>query len=139
MPKPRALWLPSAIVALVCLAAGLVLFAFDPAHHAFYPVCTFYRTTGLLCPGCGSLRALHQLLHGHWRAALHDNLLLIASLPLAGWFILHSVVAGTRHQPWCPEIRPRWLWVALVVVILFGVLRNLPFAQRFWLAPLVPQ
>ena len=49
--------------AFALLGLAAVLFFFNPAQSGFYPFCVFHRTTGLLCPGCGSLRALHQLLH----------------------------------------------------------------------------
>ena len=62
------------VSALVAGAAGLVLFCFDPRQYHFYPVCFFHQTTGLLCPGCGALRAGHQLLHGHLVSALCENL-----------------------------------------------------------------
>ncbi len=68
-------------------AAALVLFCFDPARCAVYPVCTFHQLTGLDCPGCGSLRAMHQLLHGHFLSALHFNALAVRRCRFsAGWF-----------------------------------------------------
>src|SRR5438067_2053494 len=72
-------------VFLVCLSVltvcAAILYFLDPAHFDFYPKCAFYQSTGLLCPGCGSLRALHQLLHGHWAEALRFNALLVLFLP----------------------------------------------------------
>jgi hypothetical protein len=116
-------------------AAGVALFWFDPAHYSFYPFCIFHRTTGLLCPGCGALRATHQLLHGQVAAALHFNALFVLMLPVAGWFAARFVLGRLRNQPQAPAIRPAWLWCGLAATILFGVLRNLPFAQVAWLAP----
>jgi hypothetical protein len=115
--------------------AALVLFCFDPSGYSFYPVCVFHRSTGLLCPGCGSLRALHQLLHGHLAAAFRDNALLILTLPFVGWWAVRYVVRKVRRQPAGLDFSPVWLWCALGAVILFGVLRNLPFPQLAWLAP----
>src|SRR2546421_11472933 len=63
--------LPILVCAGLALVGAAVLFWFEPTQHAFYPICAFHRTTGLLCPGCGSLRALHQLLHGQVAAAFH--------------------------------------------------------------------
>ena len=126
----------------VALALGLaaaigltVLFLFNPSQHSFYPFCLFYRTTGLLCPGCGGLRALHQLLHGNLVAALHYNILAILSLPAAAGIGLRHLLAKIRHQPPPVLVRPMWLWIGLVVMVLFGILRNLPFAHAAWLAP----
>jgi len=130
--------MPAASVVLMLLltfGGGAILFLFNPAQSGFYPVCLFHQTTGLLCPGCGSLRALHQLLHGHVVAALHFNALLVLSLPVMAWFGCRSIVDNLNHQPADIRIRPVWLWFGLVGLVAFGILRNLPFAQTAWLAP----
>ncbi|MEO6326972.1 MAG: DUF2752 domain-containing protein [Thermoanaerobaculia bacterium] len=51
------------------VAALALLFFFDPASSSFYPPCLFRSFLGITCPGCGSLRAFHQLLHGNAGAA----------------------------------------------------------------------
>jgi len=112
-----------------CLVAGLgaaaILFFFDPAHIAIYPVCTFHRLTGLDCPGCGGLRAAHQLLHGHLAAAWRFNAFLVLSLPVLAWLVLRLVRRHFRRDS-APVIRPLWLWVWLAAWMAFSVLRNLP-------------
>ena len=124
------------LVSAIGVAAGVaILFWFNPTRYGFYPFCAFYRSTGLLCPGCGSLRALHQLLHGHIVQAIHFNALLVLSLPLL-------IVLGMREclNRWQGKrapftVSPTWQWFLLGVLILYGLLRNLPFAQAAWLAP----
>ncbi len=116
-------------------AASLLLFFFEPGHYRFYPRCLFHQTTGLLCPGCGSLRAMHQLLHGHFLAALHLNGLLVLSVPPACLLAGRSLLCRFKGQPQIPNFHPAWLWAGLILGILFGILRNLPFAHALWLAP----
>jgi hypothetical protein len=117
-------------------ASGLaVLFLFDPAQHGFYPRCALYRTTGLLCPGCGTLRAMHQLLHGQVAAAMHYNALVVCSVPLWAWLGARLAMLRWRNQPTKVAVRPIWLWGGLVAIVAFGILRNMPFAQVAWLAP----
>ena len=135
MLRLRSILLPWGIIGAVLGFTALVLFAFDPRRYAFYPVCMFHRSTGLLCPGCGSLRAMHQLLHGHLAAAFRFNALLVSALPFAGWWAVRCGLRKVRSQPAGLEFSPVWLWGALVAVVLFGVLRNLPFPQLAWLAP----
>ena len=120
---------------LAVLVGAATLFLFNPAQSGFYPICLFHKSTGLLCPGCGSLRALHHLLHGHVAAAMHFNVLLVLSLPVAGWLGGKFAMAKLRNRPFSFDIAPGALWCGLVVLLLFGVLRNLPFAQQAWLAP----
>jgi hypothetical protein len=60
-----------------------VLFFFDPATTGFYPPCLFRTILGTQCPGCGSLRAAHQLLHGNIAAAWALNPTMTIVGPLA--------------------------------------------------------
>jgi hypothetical protein len=68
--------LVSALAAATLLALAL-LWRFEPQGQIFFPRCTFHQVTGLLCPGCGGLRATHALLHGE---------LLAAWRPESSWF-----------------------------------------------------
>jgi hypothetical protein len=121
------------LIALLGVSAGLVLFWFDPSRSPFYPTCQFHRLTGLQCPGCGSLRAMHQLLHGHVAAALHFNALLVVSLPALAWWAARRLIGLWQGQSLADGIRPAWLWCALGATLAFGVLRNLPLARLAWL------
>ncbi|HEX4999399.1 MAG TPA: DUF2752 domain-containing protein [Terriglobia bacterium] len=124
------MWLP-----LSAAAAGgaAILFLFDPARHDFYPFCFFKATTGLDCPGCGMLRALHQLLHGHVFAAARLNLLLVVCLPFIFWLTARYAVERWRGQQAHWSIPPSWMWTFLALSVVFGTLRNLPGFE--WLAP----
>ena len=75
---------------LFMTVAASVLFFFDPAVYGFYPPCLFKTIFGHACPGCGSLRAMHQLLHGNVAAAWAMNKPIVVGLPLAA-------LAGTMN------------------------------------------
>jgi hypothetical protein len=121
--------------ALLAAVGGLVLFCFDPRRYHFYPVCFFHKTTGLLCPGCGALRATHQLLHGHVAAAFCFNPMLVVFLPLLLWFGAKYSLQQARNQPVTIDVRPLWLWLALGAVLVISVLRNFPGAPFAILRP----
>lgn len=124
------LFLLAGIVAGAGVAA--VMYFFNPAEHGFFPRCLFRMVTGWDCPGCGGLRATHQLLHGEVRAAFALNPLLVLALPLAAYFTARPWVerwAGRKLPQ--PFKSMTWLWLAAVVIVSFGVLRNLPWRQ--WL------
>ena len=121
---------------LACLLSGmsLILYFFDPNQYSFYPRCLFHQTTGLFCPGCGSLRAIHQLLHGHLMAAARLNALLVLSLPVVLWMAARQILAGFMARLPTPAFRRWFLWIGLAILIFFSLLRNFSFA-RGWLAP----
>jgi Protein of unknown function (DUF2752) len=132
-PSGRILFFAS--LGLLGAGAVLVLFLYNPAKFGFYPECYLYRTTGLLCPGCGSLRALYQLLHGHLLRALHDNILLVFSLPLLIWGTARYLLARLRNLPVPFRVRPWLVWCAVAVMVAFGIVRNLPVGRALGLAP----
>ena len=130
--------LPRPIVVLgitMAVCCSLVLFWFDPAQNHFYPVCLFHRVTGLLCPGCGSLRALHQLLHGRLGAAFRFNPMLIAALPLVVALVFRFAARESRCEPGRPLISGRWFWVLGFITLVVSIWRNLPGAPTAILPP----
>jgi len=116
----------------ICALGILVFFAFDPTKVPIFPQCAFHRITGLDCPGCGAQRALHELLHGNFIAALRLNAMFILSLPLAGWYAPRLISRAFTRQP--SGTPPRWLWFYIAAWVVFGVARNLPFPICAWFA-----
>ena len=106
---------------LVAITVVVVLYFFSPKDYSFYPRCLFHSLTGLDCPGCGSLRATHELLHGNFKAAFALNPLLVFLLPA---MILVSI-GHVRGQPSFGENKI-WFWLVCGLLILFAVARNLP-------------
>ncbi|HEV2113081.1 MAG TPA: DUF2752 domain-containing protein, partial [Terriglobales bacterium] len=88
------------------------------------------------CPGCGSLRALHQLLHGNLAGALSYNPLMVLSLPFVVYWVASQAVLLWRGEALPRRFIPaRWIWALLVVVLSFWVLRNVPVYPFSLLAP----
>lgn len=124
---------PVASIALATLVVLVgLLYWFDPVKHAFYPVCFFHQLTGLNCPGCGGLRAVHHLTHGELRAAFHSNPLLVVALPFIGWLGYRWL---RRANAMSSLTVTRIAWLVLAVVLVFGVLRNLPGPAFAWMSP----
>ncbi|MCZ2157673.1 MAG: DUF2752 domain-containing protein [Bryobacterales bacterium] len=119
----RIAWL---LAVLVAAGVGL-LYATPPEQAWFMPACPVHRMTGLLCPGCGTARALHALLHGHIHEALLWNPLLLVLLPglaivsvlLFADAIRDNRVRDLRLAPWAS-------FSLVAVVVAFTILRNLP-------------
>jgi hypothetical protein len=116
----------------ILLAGCVALAVVDPTHGP--PVCPFKAVTGWDCPGCGGTRALHQLFTGHLGAALSYNVLAVVILPVLLWGLfvsLTAVLGGHRRRS--ISLPHRWMWLALAVVAVFWVVRNLPVAPFDWL------
>jgi hypothetical protein len=117
-------------------AAMVYLYAFKPGAGMFFPPCWLHSLTGLHCPGCGATRSLHALLHGDLLQAAAFNVLFVMFLP----FLLYGLVCWV-YRLWYrlprPASRlPRWCWPCIAAgIILFGILRNLPFEPFSLLAP----
>jgi hypothetical protein len=115
-------------VAVLVVAAALLYF-FAPTDHRFYPRCIFHSLTGLACPGCGSLRAAHNLLHGNFAAAFRLNPLVLTIFPLAlGVWLVRGDDAFSR-------LRPIWIWLLVALIMLFSILRNLPVPPFSYFRP----
>ena len=117
--------------------AGIILLrVFDPATSGVFPPCPVRYLTGLYCPGCGSLRAMHALLHGELGRAWAMNPLMIVMLP----FILYGLVSAALLElrgRGLPEVMlpANCIRAFCVVVVLYAVARNLPLYPFDLLAP----
>lgn len=120
----------------VILAATFILYFFNPSTSSVYPPSPFRALTGLYCPGCGTLRALHHLLHGHIITAFGLNPLMMLALPyLIYSYISYSAPVILEREIPQIFIKANWIWLILKVILAYWVLRNIPFAPFSWLAP----
>jgi hypothetical protein len=111
---------------LLSLGAGYV-FAFEPGKTGIFPPCVFRQLTGLQCPGCGSTRALHQLLHGHFVTAFTLNPLFVIATPLLLYVLLKYTTLSFRGITPKPNALPaRYIYLIFVVIVSFWILRNTP-------------
>lgn len=118
--SPIFLLIATALVGLLAL-----LYWFDPATSRFFPPCPTQTYLGLQCPGCGSTRAMHQLLHGNLRAAFALNPVTPLVGPLLAYGVLAEAVRHRKGKFRLPAIADRYVWMAGALLLGFGLLRNL--------------
>ena len=122
---------------LIVLLGLVVLFYFlNPVEHQIFPKCTFHSLTGYHCPGCGSQRAIHSLLHFNFKGVISNNILFLPAMLLVLYHYIHPVL--NRIFNWrLPNIfyYKKLPWMIFIVVILFWILRNLPYYPFSVLAP----
>jgi hypothetical protein len=123
-----------ALCGLGLLAAVALLHVRDPHESGTYGYCPWLLLTGTYCPGCGGLRAVYDLSHGDLAGAVSSNLLVVALVPVA--VLAWAAWARARWRGRALSVPPfaaRAAWAMLVVVPVFGLLRNQDLAS--WLAP----
>jgi len=99
--------------------------------------CMLNEWTGLHCPGCGMTRAAHATLGGRLGAAFAHNPVGMVLLPLGLTLLAYEALfwACDRRPPWRLRVGGRGAMALVVLVIGFGVLRNLPWWPFTLLAP----
>ena len=131
--SPRVGYL--ALIALG-IAGVAVLYTFDPRNPGTYPICPFLGLTGYHCPGCGTLRAMHQLLYGNVIAALGYNPLTVLSLPFIAYSFADGAIRVFRiATPPRIFIPHQYIWALFVAIVAFWLLRNVPIEPLTVLAP----
>lgn len=128
---------PKGIIIRILLI-GLFIFYFivDPEKVDFMLSCPLYKTTGYYCPGCGSQRAFHHLLHGNFMGALSNNFLFI--LAIIG--LLYYIAILAINYFWNRKLKNIFTLkvvkiILLIIVLLFFIARNLPWNPFIKLAP----
>ena len=120
MKKKTAAFILAVIAAVVLI---LVYALLDPATLPF-PRCPFWALTGLKCPGCGSQRALHQLLGLHIGEAFRYNAALILSIPLLAFLISADLFKKRYPRYYNASRHPAIGWTVLAAFLAWWLLRN---------------
>lgn len=119
---------------IIILCAGFILYSIPPTENSIYPPCIFHKITGLYCPGCGSTRAIHSLLHLEIRKAFAYNPLVVIFLPFISLWLLISIYRIKKGQS--TIILPNgFALFFLILIVSFWVLRNIPIYPFNLLAP----
>ena len=123
-------------IPLTIIGGGVALFFLNPSEHSFFPKCALYMATGFSCPGCGSTRALYKLTHGDVLEAMRLNPGLMALITLGITDYVRFVVSVIRGNPFQTLFgRLKLLGALMGVMLVYGVIRNLPWPLFESLAP----
>jgi hypothetical protein len=110
------------------IAGAAYLFFFEPGKSGFFPGCPFRFLTGFTCPGCGTTRALHQILHGHIYTAFTLNPLLLLSTPFLLFAVLrYSAIVMRGRVPRGNALPAPYIYAIFFVILSFWIFRNTPF------------
>ncbi|MFW2514136.1 DUF2752 domain-containing protein [Demequina sp. SO4-13] len=129
----RRMMAPGITLAVLASATAYTALA-DPYQRGFFPSCIFLASSGHWCPGCGGLRAVHELARGDAAAALGMNpVVVLLIIPLGIALLVAWIRAAWRGRP-APSV-PIWLAVGLpALLFIFWIVRNIPVLEPY-LAP----
>ena len=134
---PARRWQRMAGPALVIGGLGLATVALhvrDPHESGSWGLCPT-AAMGFYCPGCGGLRAVNDLTNGDLLGAASSNLALLVAVPFVAVGLALWTLGRWRGRPHYLSTRVARpvSYVALSLLLVFTVLRNLPAGG--WLAP----
>lgn len=121
---------------IVLIGLAVLFFYFSPEQEEFFPQCPMYSLTGFYCPGCGSQRAIHHLLHFNIYGVVSNNFLFIPAILIIVYGLFLPEVNRIFRKQYknllyhkCTPI------IILLIVLLFWILRNIPVFPFSVLAP----
>lgn len=114
------------ILVVIILVLVSYYYLLNPYEQTYFFIsCPFYKITGYQCPGCGSQRAFHEILHLHFWEAFKQNALFVMAIP---YFLLafYTSFDKEKHQKLRSYLLgSKTLLFLLIIIILFGIIRNL--------------
>lgn len=120
----------------LAMVPGLVGLRFAWSGVAdWMPECSIRRLTGLHCPGCGGTRCAGRLLEGDLAGAFAMNAAVAVIALSAAGLLLAGVWREWRGGKSTLRILPAWAWSLAAFVLVFGLVRNLPWWPFTLLVP----
>lgn len=111
------------MIILFAVATALYFFV-DPTLSKWMPKCVFHAITGWECPGCGSQRMIHALLHADLRQAWHYNPFLLCLMPLILFYVALDFFP-TKFPRLFRIMHSTFMIAGLgVATLIWGILRN---------------
>ena len=122
MYKGEKKWI---FVVIILVIMGYYFFLNPYEQEYFFISCPFYKITGFQCSGCGSQRAFHEILHLNFEEAFHQNALVLIAIPYFSLIFFTSFCQEKFAKLRQILIGKKTILILFVIVILFGIFRNL--------------
>ncbi len=129
--KTKYLFIGIVLLIILCL-----YYFYNPGLETYFPKCPFYSVTGLYCPGCGSQRALHQLLHFNILETLNYNALYVIGLSSIIYNVSIKGINKYYHKKYYNYLyHPKTPIIIGIIITTFWISRNIPYTPFCYLAP----
>ena len=124
------------VMLLLIIVVALLYIYINPSEVNFLPKCPLYVTTGIYCPGCGSQRATHNLLHFNFLGVLQQNILYAFGLFLLAYHLIITSLNSFLNKNYTNYLYYKKIpLIIFIIIILFWILRNIPIYPFNLLAP----
>ena len=110
------------ILNIIILIIGISIFYFLNQKFKISIPCPFHKLTNLYCPGCGITRMFIAIIHLNFYQAFRYNPLVF--ILLISYLLIKFIELITKKKI---IFNNRITYTLLIIVILFGVLRNIPY------------
>ena len=108
---------------------------------SFLPECYFHKYTGYFCFGCGSTRAVRELLKGHFLKSGYYNMNIPYLFLIFSYFMIsYSTMIITKGKIQCMKIRPVHGYIVILIsviqflikngILVFGCCKNVCFMKK---------
>ena len=116
----------NAAVLLLAIVVILVIVTVENPHEAGnLPACPFRVLTGWLCPGCGSTRMMHHVMHGEFVLGAKYNPVAFAFVPVLFGAMLHLLFVTVMGRRLHSLSIQGWMFRVMLVLLLgWGFIRN---------------
>lgn len=115
------------LMILIILMMSVVGYFYYNQSGRFFLACPLKKITSLDCPGCGSQRAFHELLHLNFQKAFRYNSLFVLAIPYAALGIFLNFGNNKKKYEKLSSIlyAKAAVWIIVLCIFLFFIFRNL--------------
>lgn len=119
----------SSCIAVACAAVISILavtyYYYDPTEVDWMPRCLWKVVTATDCPGCGSQRMAHALMHGDICGAWHANAFALCMLPIIVFMIWLELMRGSLPKLYSKVHSPWVIRLIFIMILAWWIIRNL--------------
>jgi len=110
-------------IALFCI----IFFLYNTENERYFLPCIFYQLTGYQCPGCGTQRAIHSLLHLNIKQGFFYNPILVIAIPLIILLVYLEHFKGKNRFPKLHKALSSKIFILIVFIFImtYWILRNI--------------
>ncbi len=115
------------VVVIIIIAGSIILYFSDPFNSQLSPKCYFHYLTGYKCVGCGTQRALYNILHLRIFEGFKYNPILIIAIPYIIILFYTEYFNGKYKMPKLYRMISSYktIYAILIIIFLYSILRNI--------------